>query len=1039
MKLGLLVGILQCIGLLIPLAGIVAILQREQTKTSTYLMLANIGCLIMNSGYFLMIRAASDEEALVAYKMEYLGNSIFYLFFILFLCSYFKKSPPKWTFYVWGVFEAWTVVLVWSELHLDMINQELGFRLENRFGFMYAQIKNGLIHEIRYAALSLVLVFGIGFSLYRMFNLKSKEERANLGRLIGAEAVVAVSLILMQLFQFRYDLVPIAASCAICSIVLGVISGEFRIEDIGREWVFEDMRDAFLVVDDMYGYLDANASAKNFFPGLELCLKNERVPEYVYQMFTAPDEEVILEGRHYMKKVLPIEQKGAVRGYSMLLSDIQEQHLLMEELKIQKEKAEDANRAKSAFMSTMSHEIRTPMNAIVGMTDILLRSELKDREKEYLANIRSSGEALLSIINDILDFSKIEAGKLEIIEEEYAPMSMLNDLSMIFLNRIAEKPVELLFDIDKNLPARLYGDALRIRQVIINIVNNAIKFTDSGYVILTIEVHTMDAENVTLQIRVKDTGQGMKEEDLDKLFGSFAQVDKKKNKYKEGTGLGLSISKQLAELMGGTISVQSEYGKGSEFTITLPQRIVNAEPAATIKENKNIVVAGMMRSEGAQEVLYDLVEKYHLTYSECNFECVENHKIDFFFTDQLNLVSDEMLERMKDKGTTLCAVLNPMADASWDKEALVINKPLYTLNFCQVINGEKASAGTTTQQVICFSAPEAKVLIADDNEMNLKVAKGLLEPLKMQIDTAENGKIALEMIQKKRYDLVFMDHMMPVMDGIEAVMALRALDDEYCRTVPVIALTANAIAGAKEEFLRAGMNDFVAKPIQLKEICSKIKKWLPEELLQDAEGCGPVAEGTEEFPVIEGLDTAEGIANCGTKELFFSLLGDFYKLIDLKSVKIEKCLADGMLRDYTIEVHALKNTARMIGAMELSEKFYYLEQMGNKENTEVLEKETPDVLQLYRSYKNVLKEYALASGGQKETDSQNLISLLNHIKTAIDEFDLDGADEALKELEEYRLPEHLQTKMELLRAYVADVAMEEIMTLTDEMIAGLSE
>ena len=989
MKLGILIGFLQYIGLAIPFAGIVALLKKEQTKTSTHLLLTNIGCIIMNAGYLLMLRSGSEAEALVAYKVEYLGNVMFYFCFILFLGSYFKKSPPRRVIYAWGVFEVFNVILTWTGFYSGIIFKELHF-LKN-LGFMYARISNGIVHEIRYGMLSVVLMFGLGYSMYRMLKLKSKEERFNLARLAGAEAVVLASLVLMQLFKFSYDLVPIAGSCAICSIVLGVIRGEFRIEDVGRAWVFEDMKDAFIVVDDAYGYLDANTSAKEFFPKLNHCFKNERIPNEVHDLFAEPGDELELNGRHYVKKVVPIEEKGVVRGYGMLLSDIEEQHLLMNELKVQKEKAEDANRAKSAFMSTMSHEIRTPMNAIVGMTDILLRSELKEREKEYLTNIRSSGEALLSIINDILDFSKIESGKLEVIEEEYAPMSMLNDLSMIFLNRIAEKPVELLFDIDKNLPGRLYGDALRIRQIIINIVNNAIKFTDSGYVILSMEVLDMDAEDVLLQIRVKDTGQGIREEDIAKLFGSFAQVDKKKNRYKEGTGLGLSISKQLVELMHGSIRVESKYGEGSEFILTLPQKIVKAQAAAEIKNTKEVVIAGMMKSDGAQELLLKLVEEYGLTYSECNFTCVKNHKVDFFFTDQLNMLSDDLLARMKENGTTLCAVLNPMADASWDKEALVINKPLYTLNFCQVINGEKAAVGVSTNQAICFSAPKARVLIADDNEMNLKVAIGLLEPLKMQIDTAENGKIALDMIQKKQYDLVFMDHMMPIMDGIEAVTALRKIESTYCKSVPVIALTANAIAGAKEEFLRAGMNDFVAKPIQIKDICSKIKKWLPAELLQEATECVQIEE-TESLPEIKGLDVAEGIRNCGTKELFYSLLGDFYKLIDLKSVKIEKCLADGMLRDYTIEVHALKNTARMIGATELSEKFYRMEQMGNAENREVLEKETPDVLQLYRSYKEVLKEYAKTAGNQKPADIGLLVSLLKTIGTAMDEFDLDGAD-----------------------------------------------
>lgn len=1044
---------IQCAGMIVPLIGIIAMLKREQTKVSTYLLLTNIGCLIINAGYLLVISSQNAREAQLAFKIEYLGNVMFYFFFILFLISYFGKKVPNIVLTFWIMVEGSQVVALWGERRDFSMFEQLQFLTGDVLGIMRAELKNGVIYEIRYALVAFILLGFLGFTLFKMFRMKETIEKGNLGRLAGAEFVVMSSLIVMQVFDFEYDLVPLSASCAIFSIILGVIRGEFHVEDIGRSWLFEDMKDAFIVVDRDYCYLDSNASAKRYFPELYFVVKSDSIPKLLLQIFQQEEEQFVLHDRHMVKKVVPIEQKGVIEGYGMLISDVHEQHLLMEELMQAKERAESANEAKSAFMSTMSHEIRTPMNAIVGMTDIVLRSELPDREKEYLTNIRSSGEALLSIVNDILDFSKIESGKLEIIEDDYAPMSMLNDLSMIFLNRIAEKPVELLFDIDKRMPVKLHGDSLRIRQVIINIVNNAIKFTDSGYVKLSMEILQMDEEDILLQFRVKDTGQGIKEEDMARLFGSFEQVDKEKNKYKEGTGLGLAISKQLVELMGGQITVESVYGQGSEFTFTIPQQIVHQVQAAEIKgEPERITVGGRMRSSYAQEMLKQLIDTYELTYSDCNFECVREHKIDYFFTDQMNLVSDDLLEHMKSNGTKLCVVQNPMTDATWDKEAVIINKPLYTLNFCQVLNNESITFERAEERVLKFTASEARILIVDDNEMNLKVAKGLLEPLKMQIDTAGDGKQALDKIQKNTYDMVFMDHMMPVMDGVEAVKLLRNMEGEYYQKLPVIALTANAVSGAKEAFVAAGMNDFVAKPIRIKEICAAIRKWLPQEYLQENNlsengglqenpGCEMEQRSgnvTEPELTIEGLDVAEGLENCGSKELFLSLLGDFYKLIELKAVKIEKCLADGLIRDYTIEVHALKNTARMIGAMQLSADFYRLEQLGNQEDTESLLRETPAVLELYRSYKPILKPYAASEAEKKVVDKALVIEVLLKIKDAMDCFDLDGADAALKELEEYQLPEHLQDKMELLRAYVADVAMEDVMQLTEEMAAELN-
>lgn len=610
---------------------------------------------------------------------------------------------------------------------------------------------------------------------------------------------------------------------------------------------------------------------------------------------------------------------------------------LVQQVQEEKRKADEANAAKSNFLSNMSHEIRTPMNAIVGMTEILLRTELSEEQKSYLTNIKSSGNALVSIINDILDISKIEAGKMELVEDVYDLPSMLSDIRMIIQNRIGDKPVELLYDIDEKLRRKLYGDGLRIRQVIINLMNNAVKFTDEGHVKLSMKQEEKSDEEVFLYVSVSDTGQGIKEEDLQKLFGAFEQVDTKKNRGKEGTGLGLSISSQLIGMMGGKLEVRSEYGVGSEFFFTICQKTVSEE--------------------------------------------VEN---------------------------------------------------------------QEAEEGDGMN----FIAPDAKILIVDDNEMNRKVAVGLLAPLQMQIDVADSGKKALAMIQEKKYHIIFMDHMMPIMDGVEATKHLREMEGAYYQEVPVIALTANAMTEAQKLFAEAGMNGFVAKPIDTRQIGTVIQKWLPENLIIKQENSvveqknNSDSDKAEEDTIsdIEGIDIKEGIKNSGSKELFVSLLGDFYKLIDLKSAKIEKCMADNMIRDYTIEVHALKNTARMIGALELSERFRQLEQFGNDNNLEAISQETPEVIALYRSYKPILKPYGAMQETQKrEAPTEEIIIYLRGIQEAIEGFDLDAADEALEKLEECRLPESCLTFIEDLRAYIADVAMENILDITTKMINILTE
>lgn len=612
-----------------------------------------------------------------------------------------------------------------------------------------------------------------------------------------------------------------------------------------------------------------------------------------------------------------------------------EKTLKMQKVEMEKDKAESANEAKSAFLSNMSHEIRTPMNAIVGMTEILLREEHSEQTREYLNNIKSSGAALLTIINDILDFSKIESGKMDIVEEEYEPMTMLNDLSMIFLNRIGDKKIELVYDIDKILPAKLIGDEKRLRQIIINLMNNAIKFTDSGHVKLSVKINPLEKDNIELTFLVEDTGQGIKEEDIGKLFGSFQQVDTKKNHYKEGTGLGLAISKQLVELMHGSIGVESTYGEGSKFCFTVPQKVLDATPATEVKSERK-----------------------------------------------------------------------------------------------------------AEEQQLQFIAPDARILVVDDNDMNLKVAVGLLEPLKLQIDTAHNGKEALNMVKEKTYDIVFMDHMMPVMDGIEATREIRKLEDEGLGKLPIVALSANATKEARQMFIQEKMDDFVAKPIIFEEIKKCILKWLPKDLVtmieSKEEAIQPSDADEEKLPEIQGLNVPEGIKNCGSKKLFIELLGDFYKLIEPKSTKLEKCLADGMLRDYTIEVHALKNTARMIGAMELSELFYQMEQLGNAEEQRQIEERSPEVLKLYRSYKEILAEYgATARDGQEQVSYERMQETLMRLHDAMDSFDLDEADSAMKELEGYAFPSDMQAMLEQLSAYVSDVAMEDVMNMTEALCEKL--
>lgn len=508
-------------------------------------------------------------------------------------------------------------------------------------------------------------------------------------------------------------------------------------------------------------------------------------------------------------------------------------------LREEKERADAANKAKSAFISNISHEIRTPMNAIVGMTQILLRMDLPKQEQKYLLNIQNSGNALLAIINDLLDISKIESGKMELVNEEYDFMSMLNDLGMIILNRIGDKDIELLFDIDPDIPAKMYGDILRIRQIIINLLNNATKFTEKGYVCLSVKIENIQQDDIELFISVKDTGQGIRKEDISKLFGAFQQVDEKKNHHKEGTGLGLSISRQLTELMGGNIGVSSEYGKGSEFYFNIHQKIVDSSKAAQISGNPGMVIAGNMKSKDADIMLQKLAGQYNLIYKE---DIASDYQADvpvLYFTDQYGQMDSSEKQLLDKLQVSICCVTNPMIENNLPDSMVTIDKPLYSYNFCNFIedlqehgkNTEITEENRDTpKEKTEFLAPDAKVLVADDNEINRMVVEEMLRPYGMQIDTAINGRQAVDMVQQKTYDIVFMDHIMPEMDGIEAVKAIRGLEGDYYKEIPVIALTANAAEEQQKEYIQAGMDDYICKPVDMEEISRKIRKWIPDKI-----------------------------------------------------------------------------------------------------------------------------------------------------------------------------------------------------------------
>lgn len=451
------------------------------------------------------------------------------------------------------------------------------------------------------------------------------------------------------------------------------------------------------------------------------------------------------------------------------------------------EEAARSSDAKTDFLANMSHEIRTPLNAILGLTDLALREKMSEEAAEYIHQIKSSGKNLLVIINDILDYSKISSGKLTLIEDTYEPMSLVNNLTSMVNTRIGDKPVEFTIDIPPDIPSRLFGDSVRIHQIILNLLTNAVKFTKSGEVKLTIEYEKINSSQDMLKVYVSDTGQGIKSEDIDKLFSSFQQVDSKRNRNIEGTGLGLAICKQLVTLMNGHISVRSTYGEGSTFSFEIPQKVISREPSIPILSHKKLRTAVFSESEYEKDILrknLSYIDAEYIFFSSDTNKCeLENHDFDFIITDD-TAVSDDILSYLENNENTKCIIISPFSNthANSHINAKIINKPVYVLNLYNALGVSDVSIYSDTDDsmdIFTYSAPGAHILIVDDNSVNLAVAKGLLEPLDMKIDTAVSAVDALEKCAETRYDLIFMDHMMPVIDGIEGTGMIRESLPEY--------------------------------------------------------------------------------------------------------------------------------------------------------------------------------------------------------------------------------------------------------------------
>jgi len=706
---------------------------------------------------------------------------------------------------------------------------------------------------------------------------------------------------------------------------------------------------------------------------------------------------------------------------------------------------EHAANMKADFLANMSHEIRTPMNAVIGMAEMALREDLPQTARDYIMQIKASGRSLLNIINDILDYSKIESGKMDIVEAAYEPLSSFNDVANIIMTRIKDKDVELLLEINPKFPCKLYGDVQRVRQILINLANNAVKFTTHGQVYVDVDFEPVDEEMMRMKVAIKDTGIGIKKEDLQKLFRSFQQVDSKRNRNIEGTGLGLAISKQLLELMGGQIHVESVYEKGSVFSFELPQKVLDWRPCIVSREAEQLAAIGCFRNKYLAKQFFKDTNKLSvfsmaLIGPEHFEDMVKVYEPDiaskrlYVFTEEA-CYTEEMEELVSQyKDIVFVLLVDFFSNRKPDKNNLrIIKKPLSSVSIAMALNNEEYHRNDEEDSyTFDFVAPTANVLIVDDNEINLTVAEGLLEPLKMNIQTATGGKKAFELIEKNHFDLIFMDHMMPEIDGVEATRIIRRLYESY-NDVPIIALTANAVDGTKEMFLSEGMNDFVSKPIEVRALVTKVKQWLPVEKIERLNGVVASPDRNnkeeEEIPAIGDLDIGMAVKLLGTVKLFYKLLKEYHKAIPNKAKQIRSFLEKEDWPAYTIEVHSLKSLSRQIGAIELSDMAAELEKAGNSRNTRFIRRYTELMLEKYMEYETVLRPFCLEEEEKTEVQKKvlkpgELEELFKQMRSALDDLDMDGMEEACDRIGGYYFESRQTELYEQLKEAVENIDVE---------------
>ncbi len=904
------------------------------------------GC-IYTLGFLLEITSGNVGGFYAATVTQYFGECLLIIGFTTFVSEMCHKKVPQFIYALEWLISFCIMWLLFTTRENKYFYTYIGMDESGPFPRLILERNWGFAFFVTY----MVLACGICLAFCIVGGIKSTGFERK--RMLCTAAAIACpwlpNLIRGMGLTGGYEIPCLGIMGAVVLVGLAMLRyGYFDSISLAGENALGHGQEGIMVINTHHTITYFNKRMEEVFGQLQL-KQNVYQNETLKEIFEGKIKRLETDGRIFELRVEPLKEGGYVQGHMLWLLDITNHHQALlkierqnEQLMAAKEQAEEAkadadaaNAAKRKFLAHMSHEIRTPINAVLGMDTMILRESNEPHIKEYAMDIKNAGQTLLSLINDILDFSKIESGKLDILLVEYDLSSLIHDISNMIKAKAAAKKLELNIYVDEMLPSKLLGDDVRIRQVLVNLLNNAVKYTREGSITLKVTGQT-EGDKVTFTYCVEDTGIGIKEEDREKLFREFERIEEKRNRNIEGTGLGLSITTQLLHLMGSRLQVESVYGKGSKFYFTLEQQVVCSTPVGNLEERLKKMT------------------------TEYNYEAA-------------------------------------------------------------------------------FTAPKAEVLVVDDNATNHKVFASLLKFTEINVDVAESGRMCLDMIEKKHYDLIFLDHMMPVMDGIETLHRMKQIEDGWCKDTPVIALTANAITGAREMYLAEGFDDFLSKPINPEKLEQMILRLLPEELLQfgekqtKAETHTPVAnrqerKETEELPVIDGIDWEYGRMHLPDKQLLLDTVESFYKTVEAEAATLQRFYEERnnpeMLRQYCIKVHAMKSSANLIGAIVPGGMAKLLENASRNGQVERVEELHEIFLEEWKSYKEKLREVLpeeLKQEKQEYEDASAAADSLMRLREALEDLDIDEMDKIMEQMEQFSYPEEMQQLMEQLSVHITNL------------------